>query len=677
MAGYGNDPEYSRHISGDESDIDSLVRTAIQDAISYVETDLGPERAMATEYYHAQPFGNEEEGRSQYVQSEVRDGILGVIPSVLRIVHGPEHTVEYVARRGETVPLAEQATDYVRWVYEEDNTGFLITHSVLKDGLLKRLGVATWGMDTHPEIKLKAFKGLTREQLLAILFSDNVRPYRLTETEDGLIDAELAYAVTSGRIWVEAVPTDDFFWNRDARSIKDATIVGYRSRRTRGALRKMGVSAEDLEEFGSATHNVSEEEVARRATNDTTVPNLGAENEKVVYVEAYMMLPMGEDGETSLRKVCTLGESYAIIKNDPVDEKPFAVFSPDPEPHAFLGGSYFDRLKDMQKLNSQLWRALLDSAAGAAFPRMAYVDGQVSVADIMNNAIGAPIRMRQPGMVQPFEVPFTGEKLMPILGMTREVIENRIGNKDGAGSLDMDALQSTGAEAVNAALTAATAQPELLARLFAEQFQKPLYRGLLKLACHPMAESRIVRLRGQYVEVAPALWDADMDVSVNVALGNSADKKMMALQAVIADQKETLATLGPENPIVSLPMFRNAKAKALALAGIKDVDNYYKPIPDDWQPPPPPPPQPSPDELWIQAEKQMAFEKGMKELAIKQDELRLKEAEMNQVRELKLLELELKRYEIDSRSRTDIVTTGMDNETREKVAEQKPIPEVE
>lgn len=675
--GYGNHPAFIRPASGEAADVQSIVTAAIQDAVQYIESDLGPERAQATEYYHGLPFGDEEAGRSSIVMSEVRDGILGVIPSVLRIVHGPEHSVEYEARKGKDVPMAEQATDYVRWVFEEDNAGLMVTHSVLKDGLLKRLGVVTWGVDDTPKLMVTAYKGLTNEELVELTLDERVSIYRATERTDRLIDAELAVVDRPMRMWVRAVPTDDFFWNRDARSLDDAMVVGYRTRLTRSQLLAMGITEDQISEFGSMGHEPTTEEVARRASADTSVTQMGAGNEKFVYCESYLPLDMDGSGLTTLRKVCTLGESYGIVKNEPVGRKPFAVFSPDPEPHAMLGGSYFDRLKDMQKLNSQLLRAILNSAAGAAFPRIAYVDGQVSVADIMNNAIGAPIRMRQIGAAQPFEVPFTGEKMLGVLGFTREVIERRIGNKDGAGSLDMDALQSTGQEAVNAALTAATAQPELIARLFAEQVLKPMFRGLLELTCHPLAQKRIVRLRGQYVECDPATWDANMDVRVNVALGHSPDKKLMVLGQVIADQKETLTTLGPDNPLVTLPMLRNAKAKALALNGITDVDSYYKPIPDDWQAPPPAPPQPTPDQLWIQAEKEMAHEKGMKELAIKQDELRLKELELNQVRELKLIELELKKLDIETKAQTDILTTEMDNKSREAVHDAKPLPEVE
>lgn len=680
----GNFPEFvARKGDGPMTDdeFQSVVRAAITDAQQYVDQELSVDRATATDYYHGKPFGGEMAGRSQVVLAEVRDAIVGILPSLIRVIHGPEHVVEVVPRKGKDVEMAAQATDYLRYVFEEDNHGLLVTLSVLKDGLLKKVGVVKWGMEENPVVRSVPYSGITRDDLAAAAADDKVEVTRAAERPDGLLDVELTYTDTDARMWVMPVPPDDFYWNREARSLDDALLVGNRARLTKGELRAMGISDEIIAEYGGTAPIQTIEEETRRLSSVSgwshdapTTP----ENERVLYCENYMKIDRDGDGIAELRRICTIGDAQYPVKDVPADEIPFAMFSPDPEPHAMLGSSWFDRLRDIQKINSQLLRAVLDSAAIAAFPRNAYVEGQVSVADILNTAIGAPIRMRQPGMVQPLEQPFTGEKLLPMFGLMREIVERRVGQKDGAGSLDMDALQSTGREAVNAAIQAATAQPELIARLYVEQVMKPMFRSMIRMAAHPASKPRIVRLRGNYVEVDPRSWDADMDVSVNVALGSmDTEKKVMTLEAVIADQQSILQTLGPANPMVTLPMVRNAKAKALSLRGIKDVDNYYLPLPPDWQPPPPEPPQPSPDELWIQAEKEMAFQKSMKEIAIKEDELRLKERGMELDAELKREELALKRLEIETRAATDIQTTAMDNETREKVQELKPIPEVE
>lgn len=630
--GLGNNPEWVRPDQSGDDDLNATISRAITDAILYIDGEIAPERAKATEYYQGQPFGNEQDGRSKAILTEVRDGIIGVEPSIIRIVHGPERPVEYVPNAAADVAMAEQATDYASWIYKEDNSGLLVTKSVLRDGLLKKLGVGKVGMDETPKATTTLYRGLTREQIGLVLQGSGTEPVRITPVGEDAFDAEIRTTEPSARIWVTPVPPDDFFWNREARSLDDAIIVGHRLRLTRSELRRMGVSDEDLDEYGGTLGVGDEtiEEVARRqnanASGLSSDAEMGEANRRILYCEVYMMLDVDGSGITELRKVCTLGDAHRPVKNEPAAYKPFAVFSPDPEPHAMLGGSWYDRLKDVQEINSQLLRGLFDSLAISVFPRPTYVEGQVSLADLMNNGVGTPVRQKQAGMVEWQVIPFAGDKILPVLGSMREVVERRIGNQQGAGSLDLDALQSTGKEAADAAITAAQAQPELLAWLFAEQFLKPVFRIILKLVAHPKSRERLIRLRGVYVPVNPAMFDPNMDVSVNVCLGAmDSAKKVAILRDVVADQSAILDKFGPDNPVVSIQMLRNSKAKLLELQGIKDVEAYYKSIPDDWQPPPPAPPEPTPDEMWIQAEKEMAFQKQMKELAIKQDELALKE----------------------------------------------------
>lgn len=663
----------------DAEDERNVIRRAIADSIQYVDEELSPERAKATEYYNGKPFGNEEEGRSQAVMTEVRDGIAGIIPGLVRVLHGPDHTVEYMPRRAEGVPGAEQATDYARYIYEEDNPGFLITHSTLKDGLLKKLGVVKWGMDEIEESTTTPYRGVTREELASLVSADNTRLKITKVNKDGTYDAEITVAEDRGRIWVEPIPPDDFFWNREARSIDDAILVGHRTRRTRGQLLAMGITEKDLDEHAGSGNDAdaalrnSEEEIARRTSATSGFSDdvdMGDENDKYVYCEAYMMMDVAGTGKAELRKISTIGSQYYAVKNEPAPEKPFAMFSPDPEPHAMLGTSWFDRLKDLQLIDSQLLRGMLDSLSISLFPRTIYVDGQANVKDILNTAIGAPMRERVPGAIRSYEQPFTGEKVMPIMGFMQDVMERRTGRAKGALSLDSDALQSTGKEAAGAAIQASQAQEELLVRIYAEQVMKPMFRGILKLATRPESKARIVRLRGQYVNVDPLSWDVNMDVTVNVTLGSmNTEKKIGVLSAVVADQTMILQQFGPTNPMVTVPMLRNAKARILALQGIKNVDDYYKPIPPDWQPPAPPAPQPTAEELWIKAEKEMAHQATMKELAIKADELRLRESESDRKFRLEMRKIEAdmitKKYVADTTAKTAADATAIDREIAE------------
>jgi hypothetical protein len=79
-----------------EDELQGIVGKEIDDAIDFIDNWISPQRATATQYYRGEPFGNEEEGRSQVVSMDVRDTVQAIMPSLMRIFHGSDQTVEYV-----------------------------------------------------------------------------------------------------------------------------------------------------------------------------------------------------------------------------------------------------------------------------------------------------------------------------------------------------------------------------------------------------------------------------------------------------------------------------------------------------------------------------------------------------------------------------------------------------
>ena len=80
----------------DEEEFRSRVRMAIEDAATYIDTYIAPERENAMSYYLGNDFGDEEEGRSQVVMTEVRDTVLAMLPSLLRIFTGGDIVTTFV-----------------------------------------------------------------------------------------------------------------------------------------------------------------------------------------------------------------------------------------------------------------------------------------------------------------------------------------------------------------------------------------------------------------------------------------------------------------------------------------------------------------------------------------------------------------------------------------------------
>ena len=92
-------------------------------------------------------------------------------------------------------------------------------------------------------------------------------------------------------------------------------------------------------------------------------------------------------------------------------------------------------------------------------------------------------------------------------------------------------------------------------------------------------EEQMMRLNGQFVPIDPRVWDAGMDVSVNVGLGTGREEdKMMALQQAFQIQQTIFSQYGPQNGIVSLTNIRNTLADILATSGVRNADRYFGPM---------------------------------------------------------------------------------------------------
>lgn len=661
----------------DVEEIRNAAHRLITDAVQYDESELAPARAKATRYYQGQPFGadgpTEQEGRSSFVLTDLRDTVRAILPSLVRVFFGSEQAVEYQPHGPDDVQTAEQATDFVnRVVMQQDNNGFLEFYACFKDALIRRRGV--WKYWWEDQTETRGYQSLVDVQQLELLASDPEIELS-TITDSGLsVPGNPMYLVEyrqtrrDGRARFACIPPEEFLVSRNARSQQAATLLAHRTEKTSSELLGMGIPEAVIREHGGLDRRSSEDDQARRGTASTLGNDEPGDwaNQKHTYVEAFPYLDVDGDGYAELRKVCCLGPSAYVVNGDgrgePWDERPFAILIPDPEPHTLEGQGVSDWTMDLQRLGSAVIRSVLDSLALSIFPRTAYVEGHVNVEDVLTTKIGAPIRTDQPPaqVLQEFRHEFTGAQALPILDLVENIRQNRTGISKAAAGLDADALQSSTKAAVAATVTAAQQHIEMIARIFAETGVKDLFRGLLRLLHAYQPKARMVRLRGQFVAIDPKSWDAGMDVTVNVALGAGLAEEKIAVLAGLAQKQElVLQQMGPSNPLFGLGHYRNTIAEMLTLSGRRDIDRFVGNIPTDWQPPPAPQ-QPDPNMLIAQAE----MAKAQAEVAKKQAEMAKAEVELAQKQAMLETEAAKKREELDLR-RAEMVL--VDDRERDKL----------
>ena len=588
-----------------DDELQGIVGKEIDDAIDYIDNTISPVRAEATEYYRGQPFGDEEDGRSQVVSMDVRDTVQAILPSLMRIFHGTDRTVEYAPQGPEDVQAAEQATDYANFIINRDNNGFLAMHSAFKDALIRKVGVLKCWWDDQTTIDAYNYTGLDDNALAALAADPDamitvqasmpfgepmIDPVTGMQMPMPMVhDVRVEYTRPDGRVKLEAVPPEELLISREAKSIEEADYVAHRRIVTVSELVAMGYDYDDVSSMSSAYDDMNTN-VERYTRNPALTNEMNERNDpamkKVLYVENYIRVDYDGDGIAELRKICTAGDGNKILNNEPIDMAPFATFCPDPEPHDFFGISVADTVMDIQRIKSVIMRNTLDSLAMSIHPRVAVTEGMVNLDDVMNTEVGSIIRQRQAGQVQPLSMPFVGREAFPVLQYMDQVKEARTGISKASQGLDANVLQSTTASAVAATVSAAQQHIELIARVFAETGMKDLFKIVLHLITTHQDAPRMVRLRNEFVPIDPRVWNSSMDVSINVSLGRGTDaERMMMLRQIGEMQKDAMKTMGPQNPLTDITKLSNTLKAMTELAGFKDTSQFWS-NPAEFTPPP-------------------------------------------------------------------------------------------
>lgn len=577
----------------DFTQIEGIVQDAIAQAVDFVESEITHDRIKAQRYFDGEVDIGYEDGRSSVVATKVRDTIRAVKPSLMRVFMSTARPVEYIPKGPEDVALAEQATDFMHYVFNQ-NDGFRVINDAFHDALVKKQGIVKVYWETKYRTETYTYTDLSQEEREYILSDDNVSiieeamTMSLSVDEMGMevelpnFSMQVSRQIPEGKLRIESVPPEEFFVNSQARTLDDAYVVAHRSEMRVGDLVEMGYAFEDVYDLDSlyGASDISEaEDIERRGYSQDDYEDQSGDPamRNVAITEAYMKLDIDGTGVPVLHKFICGGSNYKMLDYERVDTVPFAVFEVDPEPHTMYGRSLAELIFDDQDAATSIIRGVLDNVAMTNNPRIGIVDGAVNIDDVLNNEIGAIVRMRQAGSVQDLAVPFTAGQTLGALQYMDQLVEQKTGVTQNM-ALNPDAMQSTTKAAVQASVEAAAGQVEVMVRNLSEGMRR-MFKLLLNLHVKNVDEEQLMRLNGKFIPVDPRVWDADMDVQINVGLGTGReDEKVQALQFALQMQQQIYQNYGPMNGLVSLTNIRNTLADTLAAAGLRNAERYFAPI---------------------------------------------------------------------------------------------------
>jgi hypothetical protein len=605
-----------------------LVGQELDSADSWANSDLSDQQSEALDYYYGKPFGDEEDGFSGVVTRDTLKTVEGIMPSLMKVFASGDTFVEFEPTGAEDEEAAQQATDYLNYIFDKRCDGFNVLYTWFKDALLMKNGLVEVSWEEDELCDIENFVGIEDSELVALEEDENLEIVEkgINEEDPDLYDVTVRRNHYRGKPVIDNIPSSEFRIKARSKSIKDSDFVARVQEVSIGSLIDAGYNKDDISTGHSSNLAKTEVEDARFGDVDET---RDYSNDTIAeYVKAWIKVFDDSDNKMKLFEVHSVGN--VVLEKQEVGSVPVINLSPIMMPHKFTGVSVADLVKDIQEIRSKMWRHTLDNLALSNAGRYAAVENQVNLQDLIDNRIGGIVREKVQGAVRQLPVPQLGQATFPFLNELDKEREDRVGVSRMNQGLDPSALTSnTAATAVNQVMTASQEKIQLIARIFAETGVKELFLQLYRLIRTNNTEVDIVKLRGKFVPVSPYDWKDRFDMAVTVGLGNqNKDQQLMHLNNIATMLRGIGDTQGGY-------LIKPEHIHALASEFIKNAGyrNPSKFIGDPSQIQPPEP-QPSPDMIAAQGESQ----KDMADAQLKQVQAAAQQAEA----QMKQTELQLK-----------------------------------
>jgi hypothetical protein len=606
-----------------DREILSIVDQEFTSAMGAPDGEISSERALALDYYNSKPLGNEVEGKSEVVTTDVSDVVNGIMPSLLRMFTTKDNLVSFDAVGPEDEEESAQETDYVTHVvFKQNEDSFITFHSWMFDALTQKNGIVKAWVDESEVKTEESYKGLIEQEVFKLLEDDELEaverdeytetiPRNGEEVETTLHDIRFKRTSKRKLITIEPVPPEEYRISADARHINPskARFVGQEREAKRSELIEMSFDEKlvmSLPAAGNQTN--SQEKTSRRSKEDeqrnSTVDKL---EEEVVIRECYLKI----DGE--LRQIFS-GEGDTLLSNEPSDRQPFHVLSSMPIPHKHFGTCPSEMVMDIQQVTTTLTRQILDNLYQTNNPRNAVYEqaiGDDTMDGLLSTEIGGNVIFDRPVSESwaPMTVPFTAGATFPMLELWEKAKKDRTGVHSNSEGLSPDALKNIQQGVLRESISMSKEKIEMIARIFAETGFKSLFRHIHELSRKHSDKKEIVKLRGKWVQVDPAGWRDRHNVTVNIGLGiGSKDTNLLHL-GQIQQTQAAIEQNGGRNLIVK-PKNTYNMAKAIAENSGQDPDLYFSDPGEEMGPPLPQEAQ----QLQLQAQMLQQKEQDLKQL---------------------------------------------------------------
>lgn len=573
----------------------SLVRTADSKAAEYC-SGIIKSSELSLSYYEGLPFGDEEEGRSQLISTDVQDVVEDDMPNIVNALLSSENIMKFEPKS--TAPEAQEEakkkTDYINWLIRHQDTSYMTLFGWFKDALIQKLSVVTYYVEDTVKVKEPTIQNMTLEEVdqkeRSLEQDSDVQSYEITKSidnEDGTFDVTFRIKTGKQEFKIEKIPFEDFRVSRYTGSdINDAELVGHDEILTRGELVSQGYTKELVDELQRTTieyrlnkrSNLKDVRFYEQNQGDLQDTKGGAiedwASQEVIVHNRYVKLDFDGDGIAERRYFRYSGQT--VLDNEPFDHVPYAPLSAIPMPDKLIGKSRADLVLQTQAAKSVLLRAGMDNTLMVSNPRIA-ANENVNFDDLLDVEFNGVIRVdgeNSPGQdLFPITTPYIADGVMQMMTFLDSQLTNRTGAMASVQGLNSDSLNQETATRFEGVENSGLRKVQLIVRNFAEGGIRKLYEGIEWMTRHYQNDEVEILIAGEPLKVNPAEWKYEHSIVSEVGLAISDNEEALGALSAISNDQAQLQAQG--SPLVDNTKIFNVKAKIVKASGLGNPSEFY------------------------------------------------------------------------------------------------------
>ena len=567
-----------------ERELVAIIDEAERDGLTNSGTFLRDQEKYL-EYYQGQPFGDEVEGRSRVVSTDVRDLVESDMPSLSRVFLGAGDPVEFISDTPDpqAIKEAKDKQAVVSHIIRSVPNSYRTQNAWLKASEIQDLAALEYGVEETKCAKYKRYKSLNEDELAAIgaqLESESdVTKWDIVETDEDEGSALFRITYTKKQYFLRNIPVEDLIISRNAWNKEDADVIGKRFIKTRSELVAAGFSRDlvsTLPTYETTTTNdnssgVKQDRYKQQGGDESDSIKSWA-SERVRGEDVYMKVDYDDDGVAERRHIIKVGTE--ILVNDPFDHVPYAISSSMLMPNSLVGISRAAMVTTYQEVNSVLWRGSLDNMYAVNNPRHVYTD-DIDVDDLLDIRLNGVIHSE--GIPQQnlmtLETAYIGDKNLQLVQYMEGKKQASTGAMNQNQALEADQLHDETATRFKGMEDAGVAKIELVARNLAETGYKDLWEGIAWFATHFQDTRLELRILGREMTFNPAEWRYDIPIMAKVGTGAGDDDKTMANLTGIYTAQTQLMQEGSK--LADDVKRYNTLAEMSRVAGRHDVSEFF------------------------------------------------------------------------------------------------------